>query len=838
MRRRVGCTWFDAALMELRSWHGKTFVGEWVQITTAEGIPLSPRVAGPVTGAVSLADLVRAVRLAGPNPALRGGSLAEKQAWEEDFGSLLAWPGQAARRHRWSWAEASAPYIAGIQELEEDRVTIITGTLPNPGELFPGFRVGWICDVRGESYLLSASFCASTIGDSPILFPNDSRSIIGEGVRGGVQQQAQRTGEDSGNAGNEEDPVWFSTLNAWQRLSATEPSSSLLGQVQEPPTAPSPNSQDAEDEALVSSSASSTKSSSSPFAVAQLTPSSRWAAVGWWVVSEAGALARQPDWLPRLLQAVPGAVTQFPFPLRLTWWRATVRPQTSPRSSLWWWHGPGNSVSGVGVGGARPAMRSGAASASAAAAAAMSAAPAGTARLRLRVNRTAIGMALARLLGRGPSASALQRASEWAVEFAGDMGFGRGPTAEFVYLGSRWFQLAGLGLWRGERSATREHPWVSSGSQGLFPQPLGPWDASSDAERRQRLARFARLGRFLGKVLWDGRESSLQLPLSKALCKAIVGAPMRTEDVIDVDPSIGRSVRYLQSVMDRRDALLGPGGELPNDSASQTAWRQLTEEVEMMQLQFVFPEPIGPQGSYVPIPFVETTAASEVGTGGEGCGDGNRTESSTTEDGATQSSKRVTLENLDTFLHELSRAVLVSSVALPVQAIRDGLSMFVDPTSLRIFSAGEISWLLGGDSAATEADEDAKFIRKWELQMWKKSAILPHIECAHGYSKDPLSPTVDMFLTFMESLSPDRKKLLLRFLTGSPRLPVDGFGGLQPKLTIVRADPQPGLAPDELLPSCSTCSVYLKLPEYSTLEVLAEKCNIAISEGQEFFGRT
>ncbi len=40
---------------------------------------------------------------------------------------------------------------------------------------------------------------------------------------------------------------------------------------------------------------------------------------------------------------------------------------------------------------------------------------------------------------------------------------------------------------------------------------------------------------------------------------------------------------------------------------------------------------------------------------------------------------------------------------------------------------------------------------------------------------------------------------------------------------------------DQMLPSCSTCQLYLKLPAYSSKAVLRTKLLTAIREGQEVF---
>ncbi len=175
----------------------------------------------------------------------------------------------------------------------------------------------------------------------------------------------------------------------------------------------------------------------------------------------------------------------------------------------------------------------------------------------------------------------------------------------------------------------------------------------------------------------------------------------------------------------------------------------------------------------------------------------------------------------------------------------------------------------------------------------------------------PPLPQVQHLLVVISEMAPEDKRLFLRFISGSPRLPVGGFAGLSPRLTIVKAVatlgtmcaspfphrcvPSPpssdmactfvtlklgehactsqALAPfahpdavlsscvcacvffrgllassfcattgpltgshqDELLPTCSTCQVYLKLPAYSSLDILRDKLMTAIREGQEYF---
>jgi len=80
------------------------------------------------------------------------------------------------------------------------------------------------------------------------------------------------------------------------------------------------------------------------------------------------------------------------------------------------------------------------------------------------------------------------------------------------------------------------------------------------------------------------------------------------------------------------------------------------------------------------------------------------------------------------------------------------------------------------------------------------------------------------------------RRLFLRFLTGTPTLPAGGLQGLKPPLTVVRRESDNmSISSDEYLPSVMTCVNYLKLPPYSSREVLASKLLAAMRQGQGAF---
>ena len=87
----------------------------------------------------------------------------------------------------------------------------------------------------------------------------------------------------------------------------------------------------------------------------------------------------------------------------------------------------------------------------------------------------------------------------------------------------------------------------------------------------------------------------------------------------------------------------------------------------------------------------------------------------------------------------------------------------------------------------------------------------------------------------MVRLDKDEKKKFLIFSTGASRLPIGGFKALSPKLTVVKKTCNGNESPDNFLPTAMTCQNYLKIPEYSSFEVLKNKLALAINEGNNEF---
>ena len=69
------------------------------------------------------------------------------------------------------------------------------------------------------------------------------------------------------------------------------------------------------------------------------------------------------------------------------------------------------------------------------------------------------------------------------------------------------------------------------------------------------------------------------------------------------------------------------------------------------------------------------------------------------------------------------------------------------------------------------------------------------------------------------------RKSFVQFLTGCSSLPPGGLANLHPRLTVVKKEGN-----DHNYPSVNTCVHYLKLPEYSSEDILKERLKVACKE--------
>jgi len=174
--------------------------------------------------------------------------------------------------------------------------------------------------------------------------------------------------------------------------------------------------------------------------------------------------------------------------------------------------------------------------------------------------------------------------------------------------------------------------------------------------------------------------------------------------------------------------------------------------------------------------------------------------------------------NREEYLSRVAEVALVEAVAPQINAFRTAFRELLPLEACRIWSEQELSFIIVGASV----QEDS---------FWSLEHLAANIKAQHGYTAD--SRCFKDLLAFLSDLSPDNRRNFLMFATGAPTLPIGGFSGLKPPLTVVKKEaPSAPLTSDDFMPSVMTCANYLKLPEYSSLETLKQKLQLAMKEGQ------
>ncbi|AFZ78922.1 HECT-domain ubiquitin-transferase domain containing protein [Theileria equi strain WA] len=170
---------------------------------------------------------------------------------------------------------------------------------------------------------------------------------------------------------------------------------------------------------------------------------------------------------------------------------------------------------------------------------------------------------------------------------------------------------------------------------------------------------------------------------------------------------------------------------------------------------------------------------------------------------------KVTKDNLESFIHSFSDFKCNRIIESQTSAFLQGLSTIIPLEWLQMFSPSELELLISGSS------EDLN------IEDMKKNTVY-----GGGYTNE--SDTIRWFWEIMTEFNPKMRSSLLLFVTCCKRAPLLGFKQLQPPFCIHKE-------PDsKRLPTASTCLNLLKLPEYSSKDILRSKISDAMSMTKGF----
>ncbi|KAH6629023.1 thyroid hormone receptor interactor 12 [Boeremia exigua] len=396
-------------------------------------------------------------------------------------------------------------------------------------------------------------------------------------------------------------------------------------------------------------------------------------------------------------------------------------------------------------------------------------------RQKVRISRSRIlesAMKVMQLYGHSPSVL--------EVEYFEEVGTGLGPTLEFYSTVSREFSTKKLKIWReNDSNGVDEYAF---GKRGLFPAPMSTQQAASE-DGEKKLEMFKVLGKFVARSMLDSRiiDVSFNPTLFRLSDSSSTAITPSLATIRTVDEDLAKSLRLLKMFADAKkqiDQDQDKTEEQRAEAAQSIRFHDCT--VDDLALDFTLP-------GYPAIELIENGAHIAVNIG-----------------------------NVGLYVDRVLDLTLGSGVKRQIDAFGAGFSEVFPYSALRAFTPDELVMLFGRN------DED-----------WSLETLMDSIKADHGFNLD--SKSVRNLLTTMSQYTSEERRDFLQFITGSPKLPIGGFKSLTPMFTVVCKPAEPPYTSDDYLPSVMTCVNYLKMPDYSTLDVLRAKLNVAAKEGQGAF---
>ncbi|CAA3011063.1 E3 ubiquitin- ligase UPL3 [Olea europaea subsp. europaea] len=214
-------------------------------------------------------------------------------------------------------------------------------------------------------------------------------------------------------------------------------------------------------------------------------------------------------------------------------------------------------------------------------------------RQKVRVSRNRILDSAAKVMEMYSSQKAVLE-----VEYFGEVGTGLGPTLEFFTLLSHDLQKVELGMWRSNLQSFRPSMEVDVDRQadrkaegdgdiiqsplGLFPRPWPPNADTSDGSQFSKVTEYFRLlGRVMAKAIQDGRL--LDLPLSVAFNKLVLGQDLDLHDINSFDAELGTTLQQMHALVCRKQHLESMGSHTLDDLRFHGA------SIEELCLDFTLP---------------------------------------------------------------------------------------------------------------------------------------------------------------------------------------------------------------------------------------------------------
>jgi len=345
--------------------------------------------------------------------------------------------------------------------------------------------------------------------------------------------------------------------------------------------------------------------------------------------------------------------------------------------------------------------------------------------------------------------------------------------------------------------STQENSYVNL-KNGLFPAPINPDNLDTTAGRKL-LKIFNCLGIFVAKAMLDFR--TIDLPLNTFFVKLIKDninnldfselyclssnknyLEMGLKIIEQIDPQLVNSLNQIMKYSNIKKEIYSNTSLSPDELHTMVQNIKIDDStIQDLCLDFTLP-------GYPDIELIENGSNVEV-----------------------------TNWNVEEYLKEIINFTIGKGVNKQIEAFRKGFNSVFPISNLSIFDNEELVLLFGGS----------------ENEDWSYENLINCVHADHGYTMD--SPQIIYLVEVMSEMTDTEKRDFIQFVTGCPKLPLGGFKNLKPPFTVVCKTTEASHKPDEYLPSVMTCANYLKIPQYSSKEVLKEKLEIAYKEGRGCF---
>ncbi|KAJ1697814.1 hypothetical protein LUZ63_006326 [Rhynchospora breviuscula] len=176
---------------------------------------------------------------------------------------------------------------------------------------------------------------------------------------------------------------------------------------------------------------------------------------------------------------------------------------------------------------------------------------------------------------------------------------------------------------------------------------------------------------------------------------------------------------------------------------------------------------------------------------------------------------RVTEDTKHEYVDLVADHILTNAIRPQITAFLEGFTELIPRELISIFNDKELELLISGlpEIDLNDLKANAEYI---------------------GYSA--ASPVIQWFWEVVKGFNKEDRARLLQFVTGTSKVPLEGFKALQGISGPQRFQIHKAYGAPDRLPSAHTCFNQLDLPEYNSKEQLEERLLLAIHEASEGFG--